>query len=139
MTQATTTTQRYRATLARLAAGSLLAGGLLLNGTAGVAFAETPASKPASTGVALVGTPASGFPAAALTKDHHGRKDRKEYRRGHRDGFRQGTRDGHRDGLQQCGWQDPYRVQTAPDAYTRGWEAGYAEGYRDAFADHCAL
>ncbi len=132
MIQRTAAVRPHRVTLARLIAASVLAGGLALTGT-GVASAET-SSGPVSTGVALVDTPASGSTSAAPAR--HKRHDSREYRRGHRDGFRQGTRDGHEDGLRR--WERPFSVQHADlDPYTRGFEAGYAKGYRIAHSVLC--
>lgn len=138
MTQATNPRVRAgicRTAVARLALGSLLAGGVALTGTAGLAHAETQVDAVSGTlrAVAFV-QPSAGWAAAG------GRTDR-DYHRGHRDGFRQGTWAGDRDGWEQCTRQPVREVRpptrpARPNSYTTGFEAGYSKGYRQARAVH---
>jgi hypothetical protein len=100
-----------RATLVRLAVGSVLAGGLALTGS----------------GVALADTPSSGTSSAVpmnYSPDHE--REQAEYREGYRDGYRQGFQDGKKD----CRDDDEeYFTHVEPDAYTEGFQAGYSAGY----------
>jgi hypothetical protein len=137
---------RGSATLARLAVGSLLAGGLALSGAAGVAFADTAASQP---------TMGASMNAAddCLAEYREGTREghKAGYDFGHTKGYNEGYKKAYGEGyepkpepeankLQREGLLEPGPCQKDYEeafaaAYDKGEQKGYQVGYKKGWSE----
>jgi hypothetical protein len=142
----TTITRRYRSPLVRLAAGSLLAGGLLLGGITGVASADTPQSGAAGAQLALTDTPASGASISMGEPSNCRDVFTEAFQEGYRVGFDVGYWKGYDKGF-QAGYGAGYEPKLKPymlnkqglkpgpcqNDYEQGFAAGYGKGEKKGF------
>jgi hypothetical protein len=134
MTKTTSTTRRYCSPLVRLAAGSLLASGLLIGGVTGVASAETPQSGSTGAQLAVAATPAS----SAFTSTEKSVSCAHAYQRGFEEGYMMGYLDGRR----AVPYLSPYLLESKaleklkPNTCNRDFHKGFKDGYAKAYIQH---